>query len=145
MQFEAALARAVTGDERRPFGLGLLDTILAEHALAGGDDRLDRLGAEGFGDRDQRDRRGVAPGIAASRRDLLAHRGDALRSIHGFHPVNAASNDSNFSKTAKTTFTCVYCCTEPGSRVRDAGQSIKRAQAVVAQQAYFEHPRPLAR
>src|SRR5580704_9013765 len=91
MQFEAALARAVTGDERRPFGLGLLDAILAEHALAGGDDRLDRLGAEGFGDRDQRDRRGVAPGIAASRRDLLAHRGNALRSIHGFHLVNARS------------------------------------------------------
>jgi hypothetical protein len=42
MQFEAALARAVTGDQRRPFGLGLLDAILAEHALAGSDDRLDR-------------------------------------------------------------------------------------------------------
>src|SRR6202023_186194 len=111
MQFEAA-RRPVTGDERRPFGLGLLDAIFAEHALAGGDDRLDRLGADGFGDRDQRDRRRVAPGITAGCRDLLAHRRNTLRSIHGFHPVNAASNDSNFSKTAKTTFTCVpYCGT----------------------------------
>ena len=89
MQFEAAIARAVTGDKRRPFGLGLLDAILAEHALAGGDHRLDRLGAEGFGDCDQRDRRGVAPGIAAGCRDLLAHGGNAFRSIHGFHLVNA--------------------------------------------------------
>src|SRR5271154_102635 len=112
MQFEAAIARAVTGKQWRPFGLGLLDAILAEHALPGSDDRLDRLGAKGFRDRDQRDGRGIAPGIAAGRRDLLAHAGDAFRSIHGFHQINAASNDSNFSKTAKTTFRCVpYCGT----------------------------------
>src|ERR1700722_17123364 len=110
MQLEAAIARPVTGDERRPFGLGLLDAILAEHALPCGDHRLDRLGAEHLRDRDQRDRRRVAPGIAAGRRDLLAHAGDAFRSIHGFHLVNAASNDSNFSKTAKTTFRCVPYC-----------------------------------
>src|ERR1700730_16037095 len=57
-----------------------------------------------------------------------------------------AEKDSNFIEASKTTFTCVHYCTEPGSRVHDAGQSSKGAQAVVvAQQAYFEHPRPFAR
>ena len=39
--------------QRRPFGLGLLHAVLAEHALAGRDHRLDRLGPERLGDRDQ--------------------------------------------------------------------------------------------
>ena len=59
--------------QRRPFGLGLLHAVLAEDALAGGDHRLDRLGAEGFRYRDQRHRRRIAPGIAAGARDLRAH------------------------------------------------------------------------
>ena len=38
----------VPGDERRPFRLGLLHAVLAEHALAGGDDRHDRISGEGL-------------------------------------------------------------------------------------------------
>ena len=39
--------------QRRPFGLGLLHPVLAEHPLPGGDHRLDGVGAEGLGHRDQ--------------------------------------------------------------------------------------------
>ena len=44
MQFEIAVA----GAQRRPLGLGFLHPVFAEHALAGGNDRLDRIGAEGL-------------------------------------------------------------------------------------------------
>ena len=39
---------------------------------------------------------GVAPGIAAGCRDLLAHGGNAFRSIHGFHLVNACMKRFKF-------------------------------------------------
>ena len=100
-------SRRLTRDQRRPFRLGLLDAILAEHALAGGDNRLDGVDAERFRDRHQRYRRRVAAGIAAGRGDRRAHRRDALRTIHAFHLLNACTNDSNFIETAKTTFTCI--------------------------------------
>ena len=58
--------------ERRPLGLRLLHAVLAEHALAGGDHRLDRLGAEGLRDRHQRHRGRIAPGLGAGARDLGA-------------------------------------------------------------------------
>jgi hypothetical protein len=66
----------VARHEVRPFRLGLLHAVLAEHALAGGDHRLDRLGAEGLGDRDQGDRGRIAPRIAAGRVDLSADGGE---------------------------------------------------------------------
>ena len=76
-------------DQRRPFGLGLLHPVFAEHALSGGDDRLDRLGAEGFRHRDQRHRRRIAPGVAAGARDFGAHGRKSALPIHAFHFVNA--------------------------------------------------------
>ena len=41
--------------QRRPFRLRLLHPVLAEIALPGGDQRLDRLGRLGLGDGDQGD------------------------------------------------------------------------------------------
>ncbi len=89
-------------DERRPFGLGLLHAVFAEDALAGGDDRLDRFGAERLRHRHQRDCRRIASGVAAGARDFLAHRRNGVlpvqvcahfggfhRGFHrGFHVVN---------------------------------------------------------
>src|SRR5262249_38150685 len=62
--------------ERRPFRLRLLHAILAEHALAGGDHRLDRIRAERLRNRDERHRAGIAASLAASARDLLANLGE---------------------------------------------------------------------
>ena len=67
----------VLGQKRRPFGLRLLHAVFAEHALAGGDRRLDRLGRKRLRHRDQRHLRRVAPGILAGARDLGADGGEA--------------------------------------------------------------------
>ena len=83
-------------DQRRPFGLGLLHPVFAEHALSGGDDRLDRFGAEGLRHRDQRDGCGIAPGIAAGARDFLAYRRKSVFPVHGFHFVNAVRERFKF-------------------------------------------------
>ena len=48
-------------EQRRPFRLRLLHAVLAEVALAGGDQRLDRLGRVGLADGDQPDVGGIAP------------------------------------------------------------------------------------
>ena len=49
MQLDAGML----GLERRPFRFRLLHPVLAEHAMAGGDHRPDRLGAERLAHRDQ--------------------------------------------------------------------------------------------
>jgi len=105
VQFESFMPRCLARDQRRPFGLGLLDAVLPEHALTGGDDRLDRIGTESFRYRYQRHGRRIAAGVAAGPRDVLAHRNNAAWSIHGFHLVNAAANVPNFSECPKPTFT----------------------------------------
>ena len=60
----------VRGAQIGPLGLRLLHPVLAEHALAGVNQRQDRLGALGLADRDQGDVGGRAP-------RGLAHTGDA--------------------------------------------------------------------
>ena len=50
--------------------LRFLHAVFAEHALAGRDHLLDRLGAEGLRHRDQRHAGGIALGLAAGGRDL---------------------------------------------------------------------------
>ena len=52
--------------ERRPFGLGLLHAVLAEYAMTRGDHRLDRVGRERLGHRDQRHRCRIARSPSAS-------------------------------------------------------------------------------
>ena len=69
------------GAQRRPFRLRLLHAVLAEHALAGRNHRLDRLRPEGLRDRDQRHRRRLARGVAAGRHDLGLHPREGLRAI----------------------------------------------------------------
>ena len=61
----------MAGLQRGPFRLRLLHPILAELALARGDQRRDRLGRLGLGDRDQR--HGVR--LAAGKRRRLADPG----------------------------------------------------------------------
>src|SRR5262249_57691508 len=56
-------------------GCGRVRAVLAKPALGGGDRRRDRLAAEGFEDRDQRDVGGGAPGVARRRFDLAADGG----------------------------------------------------------------------
>jgi hypothetical protein len=104
VQFDAAMTR----DQRRPFGLGLLHTVLAEHALAGGDDRLDHFGAEPLRYRNERYSSRIAASVAAGTPDLGAHRSKPIRSAHGFRFVNAPGNESNFSFGAKAAFTRFY-------------------------------------
>src|SRR5271170_2784261 len=91
--------------EWRPFGFGLLHAVLAEHALPGGDHGLDRVGAESLRDSYQRNRRRIAPGVAAGPRDVLAYRRQSALPVHAFHLVNDRANGSNFSETARLIFT----------------------------------------
>ncbi len=58
--------------QRGPFALRLLHPVLAEHALAGGDQRADRLGRASLGNRDQRHRVRLAAGDAGGGGDPLA-------------------------------------------------------------------------
>ena len=86
VQFEAGMP----GQQRRPFGLCLLHAVFAEHALAGGDDRLDRLGAERFRYRHQR--HALPDRARASRQARTISSRTAASptgSVHGFHLVNA--------------------------------------------------------
>ena len=56
----------MAGAERGPFRLRLLHPVLAEIALARGDQRLDRLGRLGLGDGDQGDLVRPRPASAAA-------------------------------------------------------------------------------
>src|SRR5947199_285156 len=57
MQCDALMSR----HQPRPFRLGFLHAVFAEHALPGRDHRLNRIGLEGFRHRDQRHRCALAP------------------------------------------------------------------------------------
>ena len=57
----------------RPLALSLLNAILAEQALPGGDDRLNVDGIEGFRDRHQPHRRRIAPDLPRCFLDSPAH------------------------------------------------------------------------
>src|SRR6185312_10911187 len=85
VQRDAVMAR----QQRRPFGLGLLHAVLAEHALARFDHRRDRLGVERFRNGNQGHAGRIAAGLAAGGVDVAAHGGEAGGPIHGFHRVNA--------------------------------------------------------
>jgi hypothetical protein len=100
MQFEMAVA----GAQRRPLGLGFLHPVFPEHALAGGNHRLDRIGAEGLCNRDQCHARRIASGVAAGAGDFGANCRKPIRSIYAFHFVNAR-NGSNFNGGPKIVFT----------------------------------------
>src|SRR5262249_21172086 len=69
VQFKTGMACPQTW----PFGLGLLDAVLAEHLVARGNNRLDGGRAECLGDGDQRHRGRIAVSLAAGARDLLAN------------------------------------------------------------------------
>src|SRR6516164_8535536 len=135
----------VAGDQRRPFGLGLLDAIFPEHALAGGDHRRDGLGAEGFRDGNQCDRCRIAPGVAAGSRDLIAHGREAAQSAYSFHLVNVRHKSSNLSKTAKATFTYPprYLTGDRGCTMLD--DEAKARKPPRAAQAFSQHSRPTDR
>src|SRR5690606_16583180 len=60
--------------QRRPLGLRFLHPVLAEHTLAGLDQRDDRLGGMGLADGDQRDLVALAPRDAAGAGDPLVDR-----------------------------------------------------------------------
>ena len=57
----------------RPFGLGLLDAILAKIALAGGDQRFDLVCGAALGDGDEGDVRRFAARNLAGRADSVAN------------------------------------------------------------------------
>ena len=65
------------GAQRRPFRLRLLHAVLAEHALARRDHRLDRVRRKCLRHRDQRHRRRIALRLGACRGDLVAHAREA--------------------------------------------------------------------
>ena len=72
MQFDAGMR----GLERGPFRFRLLHPRLAEDAMAGANQRIDRRGPERLRHRDQGDRSGVAPGLGAGHSDLALDRGE---------------------------------------------------------------------
>ena len=77
VEADVGMARA----QRRPFGERLLDPAFAEIALAGGDQRLDLLGAAGLADGDQRDVGRIAARELAPRRRLRRVRMPSPRAI----------------------------------------------------------------
>ncbi len=64
-------------DQRRPFRRRLLHPVLAEAALPGREQRFDRLGGVGFGNRDQLDRVAAAPRAPGGGGNAGADRGKA--------------------------------------------------------------------
>ena len=68
MQLYALISRAQAG----PLVLGLLHPVFSEDALAGGEERHDRLGRKGLGDRDEVDPLGRRPEAAARPFDPVA-------------------------------------------------------------------------
>jgi hypothetical protein len=64
--------------QRRPFRLGFLHAVFAEHALAGIDDRRNGCGVERFRHCDQRHRRALAARFLARTRDVLLHLGQTV-------------------------------------------------------------------
>ena len=64
--------------QRRPFRLGFLHAIFAEHALPGIDNRRNGRGVERFRHRDQRHRRALAARFLARARDVLLHLGQTV-------------------------------------------------------------------
>src|SRR5450631_793155 len=87
--------------KRRPFGLRLLHAVLAEHALAGGDHRLDLLGLMSLRHRDQRHLRRIAPGILAGTCDLGADSGEACDGGGIGRNLGHASNASEQGRPVK--------------------------------------------
>ena len=65
----------------RPFRLRFLDAILAEIALAGGDQRLDLRGRAALGDSDQGDVTGLAARKLAGSGNRIANFGKAESSV----------------------------------------------------------------
>ena len=102
VQLDLLVARRIFFLERRPFGLGLLHAIFAEHAMPDLDHRLDGIGGKGLRHRNERDLGDVAIGVATGARDVGRDsgeprggvgRGDGVR--HGlmgagFRPGNQA-------------------------------------------------------
>jgi len=64
----------MASEDRGPFVECLLDAAFAEIALAGGDQRLDLLGASALGDGDQLDVGGVTPGERSRLGDIIENR-----------------------------------------------------------------------
>ncbi len=73
----------VLGQQRRPFGLGLLHAVFAEHALTGRDHRLDRLGAKVFDTAISVTSAASRPASRAAARDLGADMGEAFGGVGG--------------------------------------------------------------
>jgi hypothetical protein len=84
MKFQSS----VPSDERCPFRLRLLNAVFTEYALTGGYDGLDRVRLEGLRYGDERNASRIAPRLAASPRDFLAHAKQSVPSIYAFHIVN---------------------------------------------------------
>jgi diguanylate cyclase (GGDEF)-like protein len=124
MQFEPR----ITGDQRRPFGFGLLHPVFAEHALPRGNDRLNRLGAERFRNRHQRHARWIAAGVVAGAGDLVAHGRKPNSPRHAFHFVNALQSDSNFNRGANVVFTHIHYLAEPGLGTQMADKQLSSPQ-----------------
>jgi hypothetical protein len=68
MQFDVS----EIGLQPRPFGLGLLNAVLAEDALAGLENGANVVGIEGFRDRDERHRCGIATGLTGGGGNAVA-------------------------------------------------------------------------
>ena len=98
MQFEAEVAR----DQGRPFRLRLLHPVLAEDALARGDDWLDRIGIKCLRRRDQGHAVRFAPGIAAGAGDFRAHRIESDWSHHRLYLVTRVATPQTLP-VARTT------------------------------------------
>ena len=90
--------------QRRPFGVGFLDPVFPEHALAGGDDRGNGLGAEGLGNRHQGHVLRAAPRLKAGFGDLPAYRGETGGGIgqgrRGYHRDRSVSPPSDTGNRA---------------------------------------------
>src|SRR5947209_4825789 len=91
MQLEARIA----GYELRPFGLGFLHAILAEHPLTRFDHRLDRIGRKRLADGDERHRGRIARSLSAGGLDLMPHFGERYRRIAGIAPHKCLSGGSH--------------------------------------------------
>ncbi len=105
--------------QRRPFSLGLLHAVLAEHALAGRDDGKDVLGLEGLGDGDERHGRGLALGVVRRHGDLRFHFRQALLNSHGFYSRFARPSIRHSGVHAEHG--SAMTCRTPPKRMRAAG------------------------
>lgn len=88
MKLKMRMARG----QRRPFGLSLLDPVLAEYALAFANDGLDRFGVERLRHGNECHALRVASGLAAGASNVRADGRKPDLSPYGFHFVNRSSN-----------------------------------------------------